>query len=69
MNSTFFFQTQQITNHTILFNQLKEQNILFSYFQVDQNYYLFLFVHKEKDSNFLQIIDLKIYKIVVFNIN
>ena len=27
MNSTFFFQTQQIPDDTILFNQLKEQNI------------------------------------------
>jgi len=43
MNSTFFFQTQQIPNDTIFFNQLKEQNIFYSYFQVDQNYYLFLY--------------------------
>ena len=53
MNNTFFFQTQQITNHTILFNQLKEQNIFFSYFQVDQNYYLFLYAQKSIDIHFL----------------
>ena len=53
MNNTFFFQTQQITNDTILFNQLKEQNIFFSYFQVDQNYYLFLYAQKSIDIHFL----------------
>ena len=53
MNNTFFFQTQQITNHTILFNQLKEQNIFFSYFQVDQNYYLFFYAQKSIDIHFL----------------
>jgi len=53
MNDAFFFQTQQITNHTILFNQLKEQNIFFSYFQVDQNYYLFVYAQKSIDINFL----------------
>ena len=53
MNNTFFFQTQQIMNHTIIFNQLKEQKVFYSYFQVDKNYYLFLFSQKSIDINFL----------------
>jgi hypothetical protein len=32
---------------------LKEQKIFYSYFQVDQNYYLFLFSQKSIDSNLL----------------
>lgn len=52
MNNTFFFHTQQITNHKILFNQFKEQNIFFSYFQIDQNYYLFLYAQKSIDIHF-----------------
>lgn len=53
MNNAFFFQTQQIPNDTILFNQLKEQNIFYSYFQVDRNYYLFVYSQKSIDINFL----------------
>jgi len=53
MNHAFFFQTQQIPDDTILFNQLKQQNIFFSYFQVDRNYYLFLFSQKSIDIHFL----------------
>ena len=52
MNTAFFFQTQQIPDSSI-FNQLKEQNIFFSYFQVDQKYYLFLYSQKSIDINFL----------------
>lgn len=51
MNNTFFFQTQQIMNHPIIFNQLKEQKVFYSYFQVDKNYYLFLFSQKSIDIN------------------
>ena len=39
-------KSPQIPNDIILFNELKKQNIFFSYFQVDQNYYLFLFAQK-----------------------
>ena len=59
MNNVFFFQTQQIPDDTILFNELKQQKIFFSYFQVDQNYYLFLFSQKYIQIDFLyQSIDL-----------
>ena len=53
MNNIFFFQTQQISDSSSIFNQLKEQKIFYSYFQVDQNYYLFLFSQKPIDINFL----------------
>ena len=53
MNSAFFFQTQQIPNDTIFFDQLKEQQIFFSYFQVDHKYYLFFYSQKSIDINFI----------------
>ena len=53
MNAAFFFQTQQIPDDTILFDELKEQKIFFSYFQVDRNYYLFLYAQKSIDINLL----------------
>jgi hypothetical protein len=46
MNNAFFFQTQQIHDNSNLFDELKQQKISFSYFQVDQNYYLFLSAQK-----------------------
>jgi hypothetical protein len=53
MNNIFFFQTQQIYDKTNLFDQLKKQNIFFSYFQVDQNYYLFVYAQQSIDINLL----------------
>ena len=53
MNNAFFFQTQQIHDNTNLFDQFKKQNIFFSYFQVDQNYYLFLYAQKSIQIDFL----------------
>ena len=53
MENIFFFQRQQIPDSSSIFNQLKEQKIFYSYFQVDQNYYLFLFSQKPIDINFL----------------
>jgi len=53
MNNIFFFQTQQIPDDTILFNELNHQKIFFSYFQVDQNYYLFVYSQKSIDIDFL----------------
>jgi hypothetical protein len=46
MNKAFFFQTQQIPDDRILLNQFQNQKIFFSYFKVDQNYYLFLYAQK-----------------------
>ena len=65
MNKTFFFQTKQIpvrnkSSHgaslrddSSLFDEFKKQKIYFSYFQVDQNYYLFVYAQKSIDINFL----------------
>jgi hypothetical protein len=53
MNSAFFFQTQQIPDDTILFNEFKQQKIFFSYFQVDQKYYLFFYSQKSIEIDFL----------------
>ena len=58
MNNLFFFQTHQIPDSSSIFNQLKEQKIFFSYFQVeqaagDQNYYLFLYAQQSIDINLL----------------
>lgn len=53
MENIFFFQTQQIHDNTNLFDQLKKQNIFYSYFQVDQNYYLFVYAQQSIDINLL----------------
>ena len=47
MNNVFFFQTKKIPDSLSIFDQLNQQNIFFSYFQVDQNYYLFIFSQKD----------------------
>ena len=58
MQNIFFFQTQQISDDTILFNELKQQKIFYSYFQVDQNYYLFVYAQQSIDINiFYQSVD------------
>ena len=41
MDNVFFFQTEQIPDNSILFEELKKQELFFSYFQVDPKYYLF----------------------------
>jgi hypothetical protein len=53
MNSAFFFQTQQIHDNSNLFDELKQQKIFFSYFQVDRNYYLFLYAQKSMEIDFI----------------
>ena len=44
--NAFFFQIQSIPDDTTLFDQFQQQNIFYSYFQVEQNYYLFLYSQK-----------------------
>ena len=53
MNNPFFFQTKQIPDDSSFFNQVKKQKIFFSYFQVDQKYYLFFYSQKSIDIDFL----------------
>src|SRR5687767_9750981 len=49
MKNVFFFETQQIPDHANIFDQFKQHTIFFSYFQVDQKYYLFFYSQKEID--------------------
>ena len=42
----FFFEIQPIPDDTILYDQFQQQNIFYSYFQGEQNYYLFLYSQK-----------------------
>ena len=53
MKNVFFFQTQQTPDHGIIFDQFKKQKNFFSYFQVDQKYYLFLYSQKSIKIDFL----------------
>ena len=53
MKNVFFFQTQQIPADTILFDEFKKQNISFSYFQIDQKYYLFVYAQNSIQIDFL----------------
>ena len=46
--NAFFFEIQQISDNSPIFDQLKKQE-LFSYFQVDQKYYLFFYSQKSID--------------------
>jgi hypothetical protein len=58
MKNAFFFQTQQISDHAIILDQFKKQTIFFSYFQVDQKYYLFVYSQKSIEIDFIyQVID------------
>ena len=52
MDKAFFFEIQQITDNEF-FDDFKKRTIFFSYFQVDQKYYLFCYAEKSIDRNFL----------------
>ena len=45
----FFFETQQIPENSLLFEELQKQELFFSYFMVDQKYYLFFYGEKYID--------------------
>ena len=49
----FFFETRQIPDNAILFDQFQKQTIFFSYFQVDQKYYLFFYAEKSIEIDFI----------------
>ena len=53
MNKAFFFQRKQIPESSSLFDEFKQQNICFSYFQVDHKYYLFFYSQKSIEIDFL----------------
>ena len=49
----FFFEIEPIPENSSLFDEFKNQKIFFSYFQVDQNYYLFFYAQEPIDINLL----------------
>ena len=51
--NAFFFETQQIPENSIIFEELKKQELFFSYFQVDQKYYLFFYGQKSIDIDLI----------------
>ena len=46
MKNAFLFETNKIEKDSDLFNQFKNQNIFYYYFQITKTYYLFLFAKK-----------------------
>jgi hypothetical protein len=52
--NTFFFQIQAIPDHSIIFEELQKQELFFSYFQVDQKYYLFFYGQKSIDTDLIE---------------
>ena len=49
----FFFEIQEIPDNSIIFEELKKEELFFSYFQVDQKYYLFFYGQKFIDIDFI----------------
>lgn len=44
--NAFFFEIQEIPEDSKIFEELKNQEVFFSYFQVNQKYYLFFYQEK-----------------------
>ena len=53
MNKAFFFETEGISDPSILLDEFESQGIFFSYFEVDQKYYLFFYSEKWIEIDFL----------------
>jgi len=51
--NAFFFEIQQISEDSPLFDEFKNQQIFFSYFLVDQKYYLFFYGQKSIDIDLI----------------
>jgi len=47
--NAFFYQIQPISDNSTVFEELTNQQLFFSYFQVDQKYYLFFYQQKSID--------------------
>jgi len=48
----FFFETQPIPEDSIVFEKIKEEKVFFSYFQIEEKYYLFVYGEKDIDIDF-----------------
>lgn len=53
MDNIFFFEIEQIKDSSKIFKELVTRKLFFSYFQVDQSYYLLVFNEKSFDPDFL----------------
>jgi hypothetical protein len=51
--NAFFFETRQISDNSIIFEELEKRELFFSYFQIDQKYYLFFYAEKSTEIDFL----------------
>jgi hypothetical protein len=51
--NAFFFEIQQISEDSPLFDEFKNQQIFFSYFLIDQKYYLFFYGQKSIDIDLI----------------
>ena len=51
--NVFFFEIQEIPKNSLIFDEFKKQTIFFSYFQVDQKYYLFIYSQKYIDIDLI----------------
>ena len=49
--NAFFYQIQPISDNSTVFEKLTNQQLFFSYFQVDQKYYLFFYGQKSIEIN------------------
>jgi len=52
--TAFFFEIQPIPDDSLIFDEFKNQTISFSYFQVDQKYYLFFYSQKPIDIDLIE---------------
>ena len=49
--TAFFLEIQEIPENSPIFDELQKEELFFSYFQVDQNYYLFFYGQKSIDRD------------------
>ena len=53
--NAFFFEIEEIPENSPIFEELQKEELFFSYFQVDQKYYLFFYGQKSIDINLIEL--------------
>ena len=53
--NAFFFEIEEIPENSPIFEELQKEELFFSYFQVDQKYYLFFYGQKPLDINLIEL--------------
>jgi hypothetical protein len=53
--NAFFFEIEEIPENSPIFEELQKEELFFSYFQVDQKYYLFFYGQKPIDINLIKL--------------